>query len=276
VLTSQIDLVTFTPDHLDGAVRLSREAGWPHRREDWAFALGLSAGFAAVEDGRLAGTVMMTPYGDELAAINLVIVERALRGRGLGRRLMRAALDAAGERVCRLTATPEGVPLYEQLGFRKTGVIAQHQGVLGDVPLPLGPEWAGPQAEREVAALDRKAFGADRSALIRALFAEARFASIRRAGSAPYAARRPFGRGEVAGPVIAASAADARALLQFLFAQRPGVFMRVDTPADSGLGEWLAQLGLARVDDGIVMERGARRHDPAAHKIYALASQALG
>ena len=29
-----IDLVAFDESHLDDAVLLSREAGWPHRRED--------------------------------------------------------------------------------------------------------------------------------------------------------------------------------------------------------------------------------------------------
>ncbi len=38
-----IDLVAFAERHLDGAVMLSREAGWPHRREAWAMLLVLSS-----------------------------------------------------------------------------------------------------------------------------------------------------------------------------------------------------------------------------------------
>jgi hypothetical protein len=30
--------------HLDGAVASSREAGWPHRKEDWAMIWSLSEG----------------------------------------------------------------------------------------------------------------------------------------------------------------------------------------------------------------------------------------
>ena len=71
---------------------------------------------------------MMTPYGDDAATINMVIVDAAMRGRGLGRKMMEEALAKAGERTCCLVATQEGLPLYEKLGFVATGEIVQHQG----------------------------------------------------------------------------------------------------------------------------------------------------
>ena len=37
----QISLEAMETEHLDGAVLLSREAGWPHRREDWELVLSL-------------------------------------------------------------------------------------------------------------------------------------------------------------------------------------------------------------------------------------------
>ena len=52
----------------------------------------------ACDDGRVVATTMMTPFGSDCATINMVIVDAAMRGRGLGRRLMDAALDMAGER----------------------------------------------------------------------------------------------------------------------------------------------------------------------------------
>ncbi len=50
---SLIDIQKFEPQHLDAAVELSRQAGWPHRREDWALVLSLSKGFVAIENGRV-------------------------------------------------------------------------------------------------------------------------------------------------------------------------------------------------------------------------------
>ena len=74
-------------------------------------------------------TILMTPYGEDAATINMVIVDAAIRGRGLGRKLMEEALARAGERTSYLVATQEGLPLYEKLGFVATGKIVQHQGV---------------------------------------------------------------------------------------------------------------------------------------------------
>ena len=36
------------PAHLPGAMRLSADAGWPHREEDWRLVLDISRGFAAL------------------------------------------------------------------------------------------------------------------------------------------------------------------------------------------------------------------------------------
>ncbi|WP_162501579.1 GNAT family N-acetyltransferase, partial [Methylobacterium crusticola] len=235
------DLRTFAPAHLDGAVALSRAAGWPHRREDWALVLSLSAGRVALLNGRVVGTAMTTTFG-EAAAVNMVIVDEAMRGRGLGRRLMEAALAAADGRACRLVATEDGLPLYEKLGFRAAGEILQHQGTaVADVAPGLREiAWEGAPVAA-LAGLDREACGMDRTALLARLAAEGRVAVLRRGGAAAgFAVLRPFGRGEVVGPVVAETPEAARALIGFAMAARPGAFLRVDTPAGSGLGPWLA------------------------------------
>lgn len=159
-----IDLVAFDERHLDGAVLLSREAGWPHRREDWAMLLALSHGFVALRGDAVVGTAMLTPFADDCATVNMVIVAASMRGRGLGRKLMDAALQACGGRECRLTATADGLPLYEKLGFVATHEIRQHQGI--PVSLPKGaadgdsePDWIGPAEFPTIAALDLEAQG---------------------------------------------------------------------------------------------------------------------
>ena len=278
--SSTLALTNLSPAHLDGATALSREAAWPHRREDWAFMLALSRGFAAVEDGELVGTALMTPYGADAATINMVIVSARMRGRGLGRRLMDAALDSAGARECRLVATLEGLPLYEKLGFRAVGEIAQHQGVLADrlPPAPAAVTWASPDEIDALIALDRAACGMDRTQLLHALAAIGEVAVLRGAdGPRGFAVLRPFGRGDVAGPVVAPSRTEAEQLIAFLMATRPGRFLRVDTPDVEGIGAFLAHHGLARVGGGTPMIRNARSAAPVdGARTFALASQALG
>ncbi|MBB3996719.1 GNAT family N-acetyltransferase [Aureimonas pseudogalii] len=277
---TEIELIDFQDEHLDAAVDLSRAEGWPHRREDWALVLSLSRGIVARVGERIVGTALATPFGDTGAAVNMVIVDKAMRGRGLGRRLMNGAITAAGTRPCRLTATQDGRPLYEKLGFAAIGEIGQHQGIViapaADPSADIA--FAGADMEDTLATLDAEATGLDRRALFSHLARDGRFAVLRREGRIEgFAALRPFGRGEVAGPVVARSAADAKALLGFLFAERAGAFLRVDTPVERGLAPFLAEHGLPPVGGGIVMQRGGTA-SPGLRDVrtFALASQALG
>ncbi|MBY5583025.1 GNAT family N-acetyltransferase [Rhizobium leguminosarum] len=276
--TNQIEIVPFGPDHLQAAVALSRQAGWPHRTEDWQLALALSDGMVAVEDGRVVGTVLVTPYKRDCATINMVIVDESMRGRGLGRKLMDAALLAAGDRPLRLVATTAGLPLYQKLGFHETGTVAQHQGLAGDIAAPAETEAATDTDLAGIAELDRFAFGADREGLLSYLAGIGEFAIIRRdSGISGFACLRPFGRGEVIGPVVAADLGQARMLIEHFIARRPGRFLRVDTTAETGLSPWLAEHGLAHVGGGITMKKPLVHDaaDPTA-TTFALASQALG
>jgi GNAT superfamily N-acetyltransferase len=277
MLASEIELVEFTPAHLEGALMLSQQAQWPHRIEDWAMVLSLSRGVAAIGHGRVVGTAMATLYGDDVATINMVIVDEEMRGLGIGKRLMDFALDAATERECRLVATQDGLPLYEKLGFRENARIVQHQGQIAAISAPQGVEWATAADVAECAALDQAACGMNRRNLFALLAEHGRFAVIRRNGHiAGFGVLRSFGRGELAGPVVADNAADAKNLLSFLFAGREGKFLRVDTYDDSGLATWLTESGLSHVGGGIAMTRNAAPRENTTIQTFALASQALG
>ncbi|MHC1551328.1 GNAT family N-acetyltransferase [Phyllobacterium sp. K27] len=275
-----IILRPMTQNHLDDAVALSVQAGWPHRREDWVLMLALSNGVVALEDGHVVGTAMTTPFGDNTATINMVIVDENMRGRGLGRKLMQAALDAADKRICLLVATQDGLPLYEKLGFVPTGEIVQHQGVVSEVYAPDNVSWAKPQDHDRFIILDQLATGRDRSRLMQLLADRAKFAVIRIENQVEaFAAIRAFGRGLVIGPVVARDDAEARALVDFLLSQHMGKFVRVDTDTSTNLAEWLTQRGLAHVSGGISMRRAAstqQQNKTAPYRTFALVNQALG
>jgi predicted N-acetyltransferase YhbS len=284
--TTDFTIETLRREHVSAAVGLSRAAGWPHRAEDWAFVARLSVGSAVLaQDGRLVGTAFMTPFGETLATINMVIVDEMLRGQGIGRRLMQRCLDAAGGRTCHLVATAEGLPLYEKLGFRRFGEVVQHQGIVRGVqpkagPLPPGTRllWpAGPEMEAACAALDRAASGVDRAALVSSLFEQGQIACLLQGEKTiAYAALRAFGRGEVAGPIVAPNQPIAAALLGLLIAECDGRFLRVDTTPEMGLIPQLEAHGLMPVGGGIRMRRGREIASSPDHQIFALASQALG
>lgn len=273
-------LVPFGQEHLDGALRLSQEMSWPYRLEDWAFALEIGLGFVLL-DG--AGTVIATAawwaYGEDHASAGMIIVAKAAQGRGHGARLMDALLAAAHPRTITLNSTAEGLALYERRGFVRTGVIQQHQG------LPHGHHQA-PPAQRvramaasdveAVAQLDRQATGwARRPMLDRLIQAGDGHVLVRDGAPRGYALSRRFGRGHVIGPVVADSAADARALIEAALARLGPVFVRVDTPADSGLGDWLEGIGLRQVGDATTMVKGPQAPLAGPERVFALANQSF-
>lgn len=278
--TAMADTITFTDltaAHIEAATALSRAERWPHQVEDWRLSLSLSRGVAAMAGDRLVGTTLVTPFGD-VATVNMIIVAADQRGRGLGRQLMQRAMALVAPHEWRLVATEDGLPLYRKLGFVETGRILQHQGLLASEPESGGVGRAAPEDAAEIARLDRAATGMERASLVAALLELGEIVVLRDgARITAYAARRPFGRGEVVGPVIAADPDAARRLIAAQLAGRGGRFVRVDIPADSGLAPWLAGLGLAEVGGGVAMRLGPPA--PAATggaRSFALASQALG
>ncbi|WP_417714429.1 GNAT family N-acetyltransferase [Pseudophaeobacter arcticus] len=266
----RIQLVDFCADHLPAAVRLSQQAGWPHRAQDWALTLSQSTGVAALHEGEVVGTALVSDFGD-VAALNMIIVDEGLRGRRLGRRLMDAVIARAGAREMRLIATQDGLPLYEKLGFKATGDVAQLQGMV-QAPLSAdGVKTDGYDLDRMIA-MDRAASGLERSDLLKriseqgqVLFTDQGFAIL-----------RDFGRGKVLGPIVAQNLETARSLLAAAAQSENGSFLRIDTPVPE-LGAFAQELGLDPVGGGICMV--LHPQDATFGKTfqtYGLVSQALG
>jgi predicted N-acetyltransferase YhbS len=267
---------------LAAAHGLSRAVQWPHRREDWQFALELGRGCAAEVDGRLVGTAMHWCFGRSQAALGMVIVDPQFQGRGIGRRLMKTALDRLGDRSIALHATPQGQALYARLGFVAVGEVRQHQGaafVAPVVELAKGERLrpAGRRDGATLAALDASAAGMPREAMLEALLARAEGMVLDRDGEVTgFALLRRSGRGYVIGPVVAPDVERAKALIALCIGRHAGNFLRIDVPAQSGLTDWLDALGLAGMDVVLQMRRGAAPRHSAAIGRYALVNQALG
>ena len=120
-----------TFEDLDDAFRLSTVAGWNQRIDDWRMLLRLApaGAFAALSDVRAAsiiGTAIGIDYGG-FAWIAMMLVDPAYRGRGVGRRLLEAAMDAVPSHLAiRLDATPLGRPLYRRYGFEDEAALSRH------------------------------------------------------------------------------------------------------------------------------------------------------
>ncbi|WP_375796944.1 GNAT family N-acetyltransferase [Alloyangia mangrovi] len=232
--------------------------------------LSVSQGVVALQGDEVVGTALCSLFG-EVATINMIIVDARMRGRGLGRRLMQAVLEIGGTRELRLTATADGLPLYEKLGFEATGEVFQHQGIAKAAAPELPVQLVAGADASDLAAMDRAASGMDRTALIAAITERGELLRAERG----FAILREFGRGRVLGPVVAQDAETARALIAAGATRCAGQFLRIDL-TDAALAPHAEALGLAHAGGGTAMKKAARAAAETDFTTYALASQALG
>jgi ribosomal protein S18 acetylase RimI-like enzyme len=270
------------PSDLEAAQALSAEMNWPHRLEDWRFALVCGAGVVAERDGRVVGTALRWLWGNDRATLGLVIVSPALQGLGIGRRLMESLLRDLERRNILLHATAEGQPLYERLGFRCVGQVRQHQGTAARAALPVlaKGERLRPAEAHEggvLAALDVKATGLPRPSVVRRLLSDEQVIVFERDGQVlGFSALRRFGRGHAIGPAVAPDVASARALIAHWCHLYAGSFLRIDVDAESGMPQWLESFGLRHAGTVTAMVRGKLPPRGAACGGWALITQAFG
>src|SRR5262245_39036086 len=247
-----------TLDDLDGAFRLSTCIGWKQRADDWRMLLRLApaGAFAAVADARAApivGTAIGIDYG-AFAWIAMMLVDPAYRGRGIGRRLLEAAMDAVPSNLpIRLDATPLGRPLYRRHGFEDETTLSRHVRVAHLEP--RAQTLVRPLIDADLAAVieqDRKTFGGMRGSLVEWAFHGAtRYARTIRSddGAMQYCLGRPGRLFDQIGPVIANDDATAHALVRAAVAEAGERHVVIDA-----FDERPAFAGALRAD-GFVVER---------------------
>lgn len=157
-------------------MRLKEQAGWNQTEADWRRFLAMEPkGCLVAEfDDVPVGTTTTCIFG-KVAWIAMVLVDKRVRGRGVGRALVTHALaylDAAGVRSIRLDATSLGQPLYEKLGFRAQFELVRYVGVLPVRGRVASVRRAKPEDWSDLLRLDRKATGTGRAKLLERLFAE--------------------------------------------------------------------------------------------------------
>lgn len=215
-----------TTEDIPAAMLLKRAAGWNQTEQDWANILALEPEGCWVyeHEGQVAATTTVICYGRDLAWIGMVLVLPAVRGRGYARALMEHALQFIEQRqvrVTRLDATEMGRPLYAKLGFRDESGIERWTT---SAARALRPEPAVPveslQSVPAIAALDQRAFGADRTRALDRLLAC--FPGEGICLPEGYAMQRPGSGPYFLGPCVAHDAATARALMETLLARRTG------------------------------------------------------
>ena len=264
---------------------LSLAVGWSYRAKDWDLMRRIGRGIVAVDGiGRVFGSAMWFPQGDDFATIGLVITTPRIQAQGGGRWLMDQVLEQCGDRNLALNATRAADHLYASLGFTKEAIVYTCAGTVPPT-LPATPALDGELVTLtagdvgELTDLDTRAFGSNRGKVLALLAENASICALRRGGGiVGYSMRREFGRGQVVGPLIAQNDRDAIHLTAVHLKNLTGQFVRVDTREKDGhFVGFLQQSGLDVVDTVTTMSKGRRflnRKDQEP-RVYGLAGHAL-
>jgi len=279
---TQIVLRDMTEADIAAVADLCFEQQWPHREEDLRMLLSIGSGLVAEIDGKVGGSIMSWRFGKSFASLGVIIIAVAHQGRGLGRQMAEAMIGQLDGYTVLVNATDEGRPLYGKLGFVELGTICQHHAIAPVQPLvelrfgervrPMGAADA-----EALNALYNSATGMDRTILLETLFAEGSTVVLcKEHEQTGFAVLRRFGRGWAIGPVVAPDAIGAKALIAHWLGTQTGSFCRVDVPEATGLGPWLAEIGLPHVDRVTRMALGPAPVPGDNVALFGLAAQALG
>jgi predicted N-acetyltransferase YhbS len=229
-----------TEQDVPAGLRLNTLAGWNQTSRDWlCFIKESPSGCFVMEvEGKVVGTAATICYEGRFAWIGMVLVDPEYRKMGIGTQLLHKTieyLDAANVSTIKLDATPLGKPLYEKLGFITEYEIerwvlkrAQRDDSIAHEAVHRG--MISEQFEA-VLELDKKVFGADRSALLGSLrerFPELAIVLQRDGLVEGYAFGRQGLFADHLGPWMARNRSAAEAILQTFLRQSSREIILVD------------------------------------------------
>lgn len=277
---------TLTLDDIPDLIALSKEVDWPDYNAEELTSLltnGYFTGFSTT-DGQVISCAGLFQY-DKAASIGAVIVSETHRGLGLARKMIDTLLRRSDQSVpVVLTATVQGQPVYEKIGFKTAGYIHTYKAqktnpyalqVSDKIHLSPADETHLPSIET----LDAKGAGANRSSFLKNRMHRAAFRMIAQnehhetTGFA-FGVETPANL--MIGPLTANDEQTALSLIQSLISSYSGA-IRIDMQEETAerLHETLVETGFTKTNVAhFMMIRGKEKLNDHA-LFYFLASQAF-
>lgn len=280
-----LSLEKLSTDDLDDLVALSERVQWDYSPDEVRnfLAVGMIYGHRC-HDGHLVSCAGVFPYGSDLASIGIVIVSPEFQGQGLGKALVSHCLSQTKPMPSTLISTVEGLRLYQSLGFE---TVAYLHKLSSDTPVTIRCQ--KPRAAdihpmslvdlEDVAALDRKVIGADRSRFLFHRLEIAYSGTTLRDGNGTL---QGFGLAIrrhhllILGPIVALDDLSALAIVTQLTTGWTGA-IRVDVPdCQKEFYSRLLRAGMREDDTPPIMLLNASQLPGQRQGLYAIAAQAFG
>ncbi|RAT96039.1 GNAT family N-acetyltransferase [Brevibacillus sp. Leaf182] len=259
-------LHSLTISDIPGLIALSDSVGWDYDEAEIRTILSIGTVYGHKDtSGTLLSCAAIIPYDDKLASIGMVIVHPSSQGKGFGRQLMKACMTSVStDTTIMLIATPEGEPLYKNLGFQTVDRI---QKFIAERLVPKAPRQNEVPDEFEivpmalndfpgVVALDKAAHGSRRTHFLETRMRQATTCLVAKNRSGNiigygFAVQGPVNL--IAGPIVAENAIMAEHLLYKLTQHHTGR-VRIDVPDEQAtFHNYLKQTGFTQVSHPPVM-----------------------
>ena len=291
---SSVEFRDLTIDDVPAGLGLCRHAGWNQLAADWQLFLNLSPHGcrAAVQGGRVVGTVTTVNYENRFAWIGMVLVDPQFRGRGIGTRLLEESLKILRNIGCaRLDATPQGRPVYQRLAFVDEYELSRMQLDLPEMGFQLS-SFKGDEARRGLARrmvetdlpavreIDSRIFGADRHRILRwamQLAPEYAWVIEGRSGIEGYCFGRHGHKFDQIGPIYAPVETLAQALTAACLAGTAAKRIIIDPLHHSpGWISWLQEIGFVHQRPFTRMVRGENSYPGEPNLQWAIFGPEFG
>jgi GNAT superfamily N-acetyltransferase len=275
------------PGDLNGAMRLSTDQGWNQTETDWRLIIEnpQNSCLLAEYHGKIIGTTAAMNYSNDVAWINMVLVDKEFRGHGISKSLLEKIFTELRHcKSIKLDATPEGKQVYKQFNFIDEYSISRMTiDSIKNPSLYPDDELTEPITLNDLSAIiayDEQVFGANRATLLEALVTEypqEAWMLKRNHSLAGFALGRAGRRYQQIGPVMASTYTDAQILIAKSLRESEHKPIVVDVLNDKeDLINWLSTIGFVEQRKFVRMYRGINPFRGNRDKQYLICGPEFG
>lgn len=269
---------------ISAGLALCRKSGWNQLSRDWEYFLKYSPNdcLVARSNDEVVGTVACLRFQRAFSWISMVLVDPAIRGRGIGTFLLEQALRSLEqEETIKLDATPEGRKVYVKFDFMDEYPLTR-MICSSFHPVESDPE-AKPILAKDMERIkkyDLDIFGADRGTLLDWIYQGATELAYYIETDEQHIGGYCLGRNGFLfmhiGPVVAENDFIARALITAALSNAGGKAGLDIFPQKSEWNDWLRSIGFSERRSFTRMYRGNNRFPGIIQKQFAITGPEFG